>query len=74
MSPQRAGLQIVGWLPEGSDDLQACQLAAAQGVDSVPLSLLSVDRKPPPGLVLGIASAGDRAIRRGIEASRAGAA
>jgi GntR family transcriptional regulator / MocR family aminotransferase len=67
MSPQRAGLQIVGWLPEGVDDIQACQLGAAHGVDSVPLSLLSVDRKPPPGLVLGVASSGDRAIRRGME-------
>ncbi len=67
MSPQRAGLQIVGWLPEGVDDIQACQMAAAHGVDSVPLSLLGVDRKPPAGLVLGVASPGDHAIRRGIE-------
>lgn len=67
MSALRAGLQIVGWLPAGMDDMQACQVAADNGVDSAPLSVLSIDRRLPPGLVLGVASAGDRAIRRGIE-------
>jgi GntR family transcriptional regulator / MocR family aminotransferase len=67
MSPQRAGLQIVGWLPADVDDVQASRLGAEHGIDSVPLSLLGVERQPPPGLVLGVASAGDRAIRRGIE-------
>lgn len=67
MSPLRGGLQIVGWLPPGMDDVRACQVAADNGVDSAPLSVLSIDRTLPPGLVLGVASAGDRAIRRGIE-------
>jgi GntR family transcriptional regulator/MocR family aminotransferase len=67
MSPLRAGLQIVGWLPADMNDVEACQRAAQYGVDSVPLSLLGIERPPPPGLVLGVAPAGDRAIRRGVE-------
>jgi GntR family transcriptional regulator/MocR family aminotransferase len=67
LSPLRAGLQIVGWLPQGMDDVRACEAAAREGVDSVPLSALSLERTVPPGLVLGVASAGDRAIRRGVE-------
>jgi GntR family transcriptional regulator / MocR family aminotransferase len=67
LSPLRAGLQIVGWLPEGMEDVRACAAAAQDGVDSVPLSALTLERRLPPGLVLGVASAGDRAIRRGVE-------
>src|SRR5437867_952565 len=33
-----AGLRAVGWLPRGTDDRSAAQLAAAEGVDTVPLS------------------------------------
>jgi GntR family transcriptional regulator/MocR family aminotransferase len=67
MSPLRGGLQIVGWLPAGVNDIQAWQAAGTHGVDSCPLSLLTIERTMPPGLVLGVASAGDRAIRRGVE-------
>jgi GntR family transcriptional regulator / MocR family aminotransferase len=67
LSPLRGGLQIVGWLPAGTNDVQAAQVAAEHGVDSVPLSALAIERTLPPGLVLGVAAAGDRAIRRGIE-------
>jgi len=67
MSPLRGGLQIVGWLPPGVNDVQAWQVAGEHGVDSCPLSLLAIERNLPGGLVLGVASAGDRAIRRGVE-------
>jgi GntR family transcriptional regulator / MocR family aminotransferase len=67
MSPLRGGLQIVGWLPSGVNDVQASQLAGEYGVDSCALSRLSIERTLPGGLVLGVASAGDRAIRRGVE-------
>jgi GntR family transcriptional regulator/MocR family aminotransferase len=63
----RAGLQIVGWLPQGMEDVLACAAAAQDGVSSVPLSALTLERTLPPGLVLGVASAGARAIRQGVE-------
>ena len=67
MAPLRGGLQVVGWLPTGVSEIEAWQHAGEHGVDSCPLSYLSIERTLPPGLVLGVASAGDRAIRRGID-------
>jgi GntR family transcriptional regulator/MocR family aminotransferase len=67
VSPSGAGLQVVGWLGRDIDEHAACWRAAERGVDSLPLSALVIDRSMPPGLVLGVASADVRAIRRGIE-------
>jgi GntR family transcriptional regulator / MocR family aminotransferase len=67
ISPLRGGLQVVGWLPPGVSDVEAWQVAGKHGVDSCPLSLLAIERTLRGGLVLGVASAGDRAIRRGVE-------
>jgi GntR family transcriptional regulator / MocR family aminotransferase len=68
MAPAGAGLQVVGWLASDiEDDNAACRRAAELGVDSTPLSKLTIDRKMPPALVLGVACADVRAIRRGID-------
>lgn len=67
LSPAHAGLQIVGWLARGLDEEVACRRAAAHGIDSVPLSKLTIDRSMPPALVLGVVSADVRAIRGGVE-------
>jgi GntR family transcriptional regulator/MocR family aminotransferase len=58
-----AGLQVMSWLARGIPEIDAWQGAAAQGVSSAALSLLTIDRHMPPGLVLGITSASDTAIR-----------
>lgn len=70
LSPLRGGLQIVGWLPSGMNDVQAWRAAGEHGVDSCPMSLLSVERTLPGGLVLGVAAAGDQVIRRAVERLR----
>jgi GntR family transcriptional regulator / MocR family aminotransferase len=62
-----AGLQVVGWLAKDIDEDKACQYAADRGIDSLPLSKLAIERAMPPGLVLGVASAGIRTIRRSVE-------
>ena len=66
LKPGQGGLQVVGWLGEGIDELEACSEAAAQGINSVPLSKLTIDRKMPPALVLGVASADVSAIRESV--------
>ncbi|HTY51068.1 MAG TPA: PLP-dependent aminotransferase family protein [Steroidobacteraceae bacterium] len=66
MSPLDAGLKTVGWLTSGIDEDEACSRAADRGIDSVPLSRLTLERKLPPGLVLGVVSADIPAIRRGV--------
>jgi GntR family transcriptional regulator/MocR family aminotransferase len=67
LSPVHAGLQIVGWLAKDIDEEQAGRRAGDRGIDSVPLSKLTIERTLPPALVLGVTSAGVRAIRSGVE-------
>jgi GntR family transcriptional regulator/MocR family aminotransferase len=62
-----AGLQVVGWLARDIEEHKANRHAADRGIDSVPLSKLVIERAMPPGLVLGVASAGVRAIRSSVE-------
>lgn len=62
-----AGLQTVGWLARGLNEEAACRRAAEEGVSSVALSQLTVDRSMPPGLVLGVGSASARATCRGVQ-------
>jgi GntR family transcriptional regulator / MocR family aminotransferase len=62
----QGGLHIVGWLDSCSDvDVYRC--AAARRIDSVAMSSLTIDRRMPPGLVLGIAGADEDAIRTAIK-------
>jgi GntR family transcriptional regulator/MocR family aminotransferase len=67
LRPPHGGLQVVGWLPAAVDDREAARIAADHGVDSSPLSALHVDRILPPGLVLGVTAAGERAIRLAVK-------
>jgi GntR family transcriptional regulator / MocR family aminotransferase len=67
VSPAGAGLQVVGWLATNLDEHEVCRRAAERGIDSVPLSKLMIDRSMSAGLVLGMASADVRAIRRAIQ-------
>ena len=66
LAPSHLGLHAVGWLAEGSDDVEAAKLAAAQDVDSVALSKFAIARTLPPALVLGTAVGDAQAIRRGV--------
>ncbi|HET9388247.1 MAG TPA: PLP-dependent aminotransferase family protein [Steroidobacteraceae bacterium] len=67
LAPTHAGLQIVGWLDADMSDEEVSRRAAECGIDSVPLSRLTIDRSMPPGVVLGVGSAGTRAIHRGVK-------
>jgi len=67
LAPIRSGLQIVGWLDNGIDDVAACRAAFAQRIFSAPLSRHTIDRTLPPAMVLFPAATDVRAIRRGVE-------
>lgn len=47
-----AGLHAILWLPEGSDDFKAAELARAHGLAPTPIGFHRVT-KGPPGLILG---------------------
>jgi len=66
LSPTRAGMQTVGWLSQGIGSMEVHDLALAQGIESVPLSCLAINKSVPEALVLGFAAADPRAIRGGI--------
>jgi GntR family transcriptional regulator / MocR family aminotransferase len=61
------GLKAVGWLAKGIEEEEACRRAAAQGINTVPLSRFCIDRALPPGLVLGVVSADVPGIRRAVK-------
>jgi GntR family transcriptional regulator/MocR family aminotransferase len=67
LSDFKGGLQIVGWLAPGIDELEAWRRAGTHGIDTTALSNLGIERRLPPGLVLGFAGADVPAIRRGAE-------
>lgn len=66
LAPIRSGLQIVGWLGNGIDDVEVCRAALAQGIYAAPLSRFAIERVLPPAMVLYPAATDVRAIRRGV--------
>ncbi len=67
VSPTNAGFHLIGWLPEGIDDVAVSESAASRGIDIMPLS--SCYQHPPKrgGLVLGFASVPPEMLRNGID-------
>lgn len=53
VSPARAGMNVIGWLPSGCDDTMARRKIAEFGVLSFPMSAYFTDQLPRPGLLLG---------------------
>ena len=62
-----AGMHMIGWLPEGTDDRAIALAAAARGVDVSPLSAYRVHARGRGGLLLGYAGYSERAIREGVD-------
>ncbi len=67
VSPCDAGMQLVGWLPDGVDDRAFSRRAAAEGVIATPISPLSVTGLKRGGLLLGYTAIGPRQIREGVK-------
>lgn len=67
LAPISSGLQIVGWLGSGMDDVAASRAALAQRIYCAPLSRHTIDRTLPPALVLFPAATDVRTIRGGVE-------
>lgn len=63
-----AGVQTVGWLAEGLIAEAVEKVAAAEGVEVVPLSRFTAKAQIPEGLLLGFAAVDAREIVRGVGA------
>jgi GntR family transcriptional regulator/MocR family aminotransferase len=62
-----AGMHLTAWLPFGMSDQVAARMAAAQGLDILPLSSLSLHPLQRGGLLLGFASTSPEALRSGVK-------
>lgn len=62
-----AGMHLVGWLPEGVDDVEASRRAAANGVAAPPLSMYSLQLLRRGGLLLKYTAVGEKEIREGVQ-------
>ena len=70
IEPSNSGMHLIGWLPEGMNDLAASRNAAKYGVDASPLSNYCFDAKLPGGFVLGFAGVNETEIKEGIHSLR----
>jgi len=66
ISPIEAGLQTVGWLPEGVSGEEAARLAKLAGVDVTPIRRYGKTRGPREGLQLGFAPLRKKEIEQGV--------
>ncbi len=66
VQPAEAGMHLVGWLPQGSDELRITQHLAANGIETPPLSQYCVEPYPRPALLLGYAAWTVEEIREGV--------
>lgn len=67
VSPAQAGMNVIGWLPSGSDDAVARRKISERGVLSSPISYYFVDRPPRPGLFLGFCCSPVEKIRPAVQ-------
>ncbi len=70
VSGVEAGLQTVGWLPEGVDAVRVAQSAARHSVQVNPLGWFAETPLQRDGLQLGFAAVDEREIRRGVDVLR----
>ena len=61
-----AGMDVIGWLPPGADDVAISQLLGAEGIDTPPLSAYAL-RTCPPGLVFGFTAFAPLETRSAIQ-------
>ncbi len=62
-----AGLDTLGWLPDGLDEHRIATHAAARGLEVRPLSKYTLRYPQPPGLVLGFATVPERAMPHAVQ-------
>jgi len=67
LSPAEAGIQVVGYLRPGIDDIAVSQAAARRAINVSPLSKYFQNTAPTQGLVLGYAACDATQTRDGVD-------
>ena len=65
--PGECGMYLTAWLPPHWSDIDTAAVLAKAGVNTLPLSSLTLARHRPPGLVLGYTGHSEAAMVRAIE-------
>ncbi len=65
VNPTEAGMNLIGWLPDGVDDCAMALRAAELGIDATPLSRHALEPMKRGGLLLGYAALSKREILQG---------
>lgn len=61
-----AGLHVVGWLPNDTDEKRVAGRTSRLKLTTPPLSLYTIETRHSPGLILGYAAFDEKAIRDGV--------
>ena len=67
LGPAEAGMHVLGWLPQGTDDTRVSSALADAGVEAPPLSRYALRPLERGGLLLGYAGFSKRALRSAVE-------
>lgn len=65
--PITTGLDAMAMLPADADDREVAARLAEGGIESRPLAFYGIERRPPPGLVLGYSAFTPEEIAAGVE-------
>jgi GntR family transcriptional regulator/MocR family aminotransferase len=67
VAPARAGMHLIGWLPDGVSDHEVSRRAAEAGMNLAPVSAYCINQKLRGGLLLGYTAFDEKRIRQGMK-------
>jgi GntR family transcriptional regulator/MocR family aminotransferase len=67
VAPAKAGMHLIGWLPDGVDDREVSRRGAEAGLNLAPVSAYCINQKLKGGLLLGYTAYDEKHIRQGMK-------
>jgi GntR family transcriptional regulator/MocR family aminotransferase len=67
VAPAKAGMHLIGWLPDGVGDREVSRRAAEAGLNLTPVSAYCINQKLRGGLLLGYTAYDEKRIRQGMK-------
>ncbi|HEX8174929.1 MAG TPA: PLP-dependent aminotransferase family protein [Pyrinomonadaceae bacterium] len=67
VAPAKAGMHLIGWLPDGVSDREVSRRAAEAGLNLATVSAYCINQKLRGGLLLGYTAYDEKHIRQGIK-------
>ena len=65
--PAKAGMHLIGWLPDGDSDREVSRRGAEAGLNLAPVSAYCINQKLRGGLLLGYTAYDEKHIRQGMK-------